>query len=117
MDASSEIDLEHWSYSNRDMGDHTKMSLARQLQARDNLSDAARNRAYSLPKATLLAMIRAGPGVAAAAALAAYPPAPPAGPVPGRGARGRGGAKGKGKVPAVGGRAAGRGRRGKGGKG
>ena len=86
------------------MGDHTKMSLARQLQARDSLSDDARNRVFSLPRATLLAMLRAGPGVAPAAAAAHVP------------GRGRGGAKAKAKAAAVG-RGAGRGRRGRGGRG
>ena len=103
LDESSGVDIEHWNYNNRQMGDHTKMSLARQLQSRDGLSDDARNRIYSLSRAALLAMIRAGPGVDPAAALAAHPP--PAG---GRGGRGRG---------AVAGRAAGRRGRGRGAKG
>ena len=111
VDTSSGVDIEHWCYNNRHMGDHTKMSLARQLQARDGLSDDARNKLCALSRAGLLAMLRAGPGVAPAAALAAYPPGPAPPAVPGRGRGGRGrGAKGDG-------RGRGGGRRGRGGGG
>ena len=54
-------DLEHWTYENRDMGSHTKMSLARQLQVRDNLSDAVRDQVWALPRATLLESLARGP--------------------------------------------------------
>ena len=107
VDVSSGVDLEHWNYATRDMGDHTKMSLARQLQVRDSLSDEGRNKVYGQKKAVLLAALH-GPGAVAALAAAPAPAgkgraAAPAGRGKGKGGKGGKGSKG-GKGPARGGR-------------
>ncbi len=129
VDTASGVDLEWWSFEHRDLGAHTKMSLARQLQARDNLTDDERDRSFStLTRQALLAALRLGPGPAIApikgrgrggrgAAPAAVAPvkgrgrggrgAPPAAvaPMPGRGrGKGRGGAPPGGRGGARGGR-------------
>ena len=90
----SGIDLEHWAYETRDLGSHTKMSLARQLQARDNLTDDERDRAWTtLSRRGLLAAMRHP--------LPLVAPAPALGDGGGGGGRGGGGGKGVAEVVVV----------------
>ena len=123
LDVSSGADIEHWSYETRDMGQHTKMSLARQLQARDNLTDAVRAQIWTLPRATLLASIAhpaaaaAVPGAVAGAVAGAAAAAVPAAHAARGGARGvgaSGGARGRARGGAGAGRARGGGPGGRG---
>eukprot|EP00973_Karenia_brevis_P013489 1832080-Karenia_brevis.AAC.1 len=50
VDVTSGIDIEEWAFQTRDLGDHTKMGLARKLQLRDGLDDAGRDRIWQLPR-------------------------------------------------------------------
>ncbi len=120
VDMESGVDIEYWNYETRDLGDHTKMSLARQLQERDQLSDDQRNKLWSQKKATLLTALNAGHGGAAPVAAAAAAPAAKAkgavkGKGKGRAGVGRGGkAKAKGKGVVAKGKGLGKGAKGKG---
>ena len=62
-DSASGVDLEWYAFnSHTDVGDMTKMALARALQVRDNLSDAERTRIWNLSKTILVAAFQQGPG-------------------------------------------------------
>ena len=92
--------IEFWNYENRDMGDHTKMSLARQLQERDGLTDDVRDRAWALPRATLVAALAQPAAAGAVPALLAARGrgrGALAGAGGGGGGAGVGGAKGRGR--------------------
>ena len=73
-------DIEEHAFLTRYLANLTKMSLARQLQLRDNLTDDQRDRVWTLTKDTLLAAIihPAAPVAAGVAAFAVGPPAPKA---------------------------------------
>lgn len=121
VDVSSGLDIEEWTQDHRDLGDNTKMSMARQLQLRDGLTPQARNRIWQLPRNVLLAALGHAPAAAAAKAVAkaAGVPAAVAGAVAGgpavRGGRGKGAAAprargGRGRAGRKGGGPGGRGR-------
>ena len=114
VDVEAGTNLEQWSYEHRDFGDLTKMSMARQLQLRDGLTDDERNQAYALPKAVLIAALggpaEAAPPPPAAAAPAAAAPAAGVGADAGKGARGRGRGRSGGRGADAGKGASGRGR-------
>ena len=64
-------DIEEHAFLHRDLNTLTKMSLARQLQLRDNLTDNQRDRVWTLNKDTLLAAIM-NPAAPVAAGVAAF---------------------------------------------
>ena len=64
-------DIEEHAFLHRDLNNLTKMSLARQLQLRDNLTDNQRERVWTLNKDTLLAAIM-NPAAPVAAGVAAF---------------------------------------------
>eukprot|EP00973_Karenia_brevis_P059730 8314747-Karenia_brevis.AAC.1 len=102
LDVASGIAIEEWVQGVLDLGDHTKMALARRLQVRDGLTSAARNRVWQLPRQALLAAITeggdpvaGGPAAGGAAPAAAAPGPGGKGRGRGRGGRARGGRRGR----------------------
>ena len=62
FELTSPVDIEQVHWLDPFQGEHTKMSLARHLQLRDDLDDRTRNSIWQFAKDALLAEIARGPG-------------------------------------------------------
>ena len=97
VDIASAVDVEEYSFQQRDLSSLTKMALARALQIRDNLTAGDRVRAWSLEKRVLIYALEHNVAIPAAKAKAkAAPKVAAAHVAPGGGGGGGGGGRGGG---------------------